>query len=350
MSRSAKDQITQQLTRLTPHRRVGHNIFICCPFPEHKDSTPSFSVFVGRVSGTSNSMPLGFGYCWGCGKKADWKTIAELLNLDARLNGAIYAETLSESQKDLLLPKRLTKESLLAKSNCEGEYPIETKIWRTIPRSLLKDMGCFYTDKITIVTDEDGKPVGRKTRRILMLPCYVQGNLVGGVRANLKKVSGQNSYFNSPGNWVLTKGYFGLDYSHRKFDLDMPIIVGEGSRDALTWIRDEYPATAILGSKVFSKEKARILVSLGRPIIPFFDGDAAGIKANNLVCNTLKEVLGNRYSDRVFPYLTVKRAMRVLGLDRNEVRELEIDPANLPPEMHKDFLRFYKKVWRRNQK
>jgi hypothetical protein len=178
----------------------------------------------------------------------------------------------------------------------------------------------------------------------------VQGNLVGGVRANLKKVSGQNSYFNSPGNWVLTKGYFGLDYSHRKFDLDMPIIVGEGSRDALTWIRDEYPATAILGSKVFSKEKARILVSLGRPIIPFFDGDAAGIKANNLVCNTLKEVLGNRYSDRVFPYLTVKRAMRVLGLDRNEVRELEIDPANLPPEMHKDFLRFYKKVWRRNQK
>ena len=345
MSRSAKDQITQQLTRFK-HTRVGHNIFICCPFPEHKDSTPSFSVYVGRVSGTANSMPLGFGYCWGCGRKADWKKIAELLNLDARLNGDIYAETLSESQKDLLLPKRLTMDSLLLKSRCEGEHPIELREWRTIPRKLLSDIGCFYTDKLNIVTDENDEVTDIKRHRILFLPCFVKGNLVGGVRANLRKVAGKNSYYNTPGNWVLTKGYFCFDYSHNNFDKTMPIIVGEGSRDALSWVRDGYPAVAILGSKVFSKEKARLLVSLGRPIIPFFDGDGAGIKASNLVCDTLKEVLGDRYADRVKPYNTVRRAMRILGKDRSEVEEMEIDPANLPPEMRKDFIRFYNKFWK----
>lgn len=341
MSRSAKDQIIQQLTKFT-HTRMSNNIFICCPFPEHKDGTPSFSVYVGRVGG---SVPLGFGYCWGCGRKGSWKDIAKMLNLDARLNGDIYAETLSEAQKDLLLPKKLTMDNLLLNSRCEGILPIETKIWRTIPKQLLKDLGCFYTDKLTLVTDDEGIPTEIKRRRVLYLPCYVNGNLVGGVRANLRKVDGMNSYYNSPGSWVKTKGYFGFDYSNKNFDRTMPMIVGEGSRDSLTWIRDGYPAVAILGSKTFSKEKARLLVNTGRPIIPFFDGDAAGIKANNLVCETLREVLGDRYEDRVRAYPTIRRAMKVLDLSRDEVEDMSIDPANLPDELRKDFLKFYNRVW-----
>jgi DNA primase len=124
----------------------------------------------------------------------------------------------------------------------------------------------------------------------------------------------------------------------------MPIITVEGPRDALVWIRDSFPSTAILGSKVFSKEKARILSNLGRPIILFFDGDLAGIQATNLVSSTLKEVLGSSYSSRVFIYKLVQRAMKILDLTKEEVLDLKLDPANLPDEVRRDFIKFYKRV------
>lgn len=332
---SANQQIIQQLKRFT-HRDMGKNIFICCPFPEHKDNTPSFSVFVGRAG----TLPLGTGYCWGCGRSASWREVADMLNLDATLSGSIYAEGITQSTRDLMLPRKMDTNVLLSDLSCEGILPIETKVWREIPKSLLKDMGCFYSDYVNLEY--------MIQKRVLILPCYVDGNLVGGLRADLRKREGKNSYINSPGSWVLSKGYFGLDYSNKKFDRTMPIILTEGSRDALSWIRDGYPAVAMLGSKTFSKEKARLLAATRRPIIPFLDGDKAGIQASNLVCSVLKEVLGMHYQDFVFPYRTVKRAMKVLGLERKEVIDLAIDPANMPDEIRENFLNFYNRVWEMN--
>lgn len=335
---SAQQQIRNILKRMK-HRDMGKNIFICCPFPEHKDNTPSFSVYVGRSG--SGSVPVGTGYCWGCGKSASWGEVATLLNVDSTLNGSIHVQGISQATRDAMLPRKLTTDILLKDLSCEGQLPIETRVWRGIPKSLLKDMGCFYSDYVNL--DYMIK------KRVLILPCYVDGMLVGGLRADLRKREGKNSYINSPGSWVLHKGYFGLDYSNKKFDPTMPIIVTEGSRDALSWIRDGYPSTAILGSKTFSKEKARQLVRTRRPIIPFLDGDKAGIQAANLVCNTLKEVLGKNYEDFVFPYNTVRRTMKVMGLERKEAIELEVDPANMPDELRDNFIRFYKKVWRLNK-
>lgn len=338
MSQSAKDQIIQQLTKLPLARKVGHNIFIRCPFPEHQDRTPSFSVYVGRVG--ANTLPLGTGFCWGCGQSGDWKKVAKLLKLDPTLNGAIHAELVSGTVKEALLPKKLTMPLLLGDLMCEGVLPIETENWRGIPKKLLKDVGCFYTDRVI-------KELGIK-KRMLLLPCYVNGKLVGGLTARLRKIDNMNTYINSPGRWVLSKGYFCFDYSHENFESTMPIILTEGSRDTLSWVRDGYPATAILGSKVFSKEKARILVNLRRPIIPFMDGDKAGIEAHNLICETLKEVMGDRYKMWVFPYRLVKRAQKLLEIDRpTEVYEMGLDPANLTPELKTDFIRHYNKVWDR---
>lgn len=332
---SAKEQIAQQLRRLD-HRVTDKNIFIKCPFPEHRDNTPSFSVYVGRTG--SNNIPLGTGYCWGCGRSADWAQVAKLLSLDPTLNGAIFAEGISSTMRESLLPKKLTMKMLMNDMNCEGVFPIDIKVWRGVPRSLLKDMGCFFSDRINQKT--------LRKRRVLVIPCHVNNVLVGGLVANIKKIENFNSYFNSPGSWVLRKGYVGFDYSHKRFENDMPMIVVEGSRDALFWIRDGYPACAILGSKVFSQDKARILTNTRRPIIPFFDGDVAGIKANNLVCDNLKEVLGINYKTFVKPYPLVKRAMKLLGLERKEVIDMKLDPANLPDAIREDFLKHYNRVWR----
>lgn len=329
MAESIREEIIRKLSHLE-NRKTGNNVFIKCPY--HKDSTPSFSIYVGRPGST----PLGFGYCWGCGKKASWQEICDKLRIDSKLNGAVYAEALTQSARDMLLPRKLTLDIVLADLKCEGQLPIETHTWREIPKRLLKDMGCFYSDKVNLET--------MSRRRVLILPCYVEGQLVGAVRANLRKIDDLNTYYNSPGAWVLHRGYFGLEFSHKNFDRDMPIIVGEGPRDALSWIRDRYPATAILGSKTFSIEKARKLVNTRRKIIPFFDGDKAGIQASNLVTETFKELLGDMYSDFVFPYRTVRRAMKVFDCTRQEAIDMEIDPASMPDEIRADFLKHYKRV------
>lgn len=333
-SSSISQQIRAQLSRLEKVKDNGKNILICCPFPDHNDRTPSFSIYVGRYS--KGGLPLGTGYCWGCGRSANWSEIAKLLRLDATLSGSISFEGVTQDTRESLLPKKLTLATLMKDMKCEGKLPIETRIWRGIPKTLLKDMGCFYTDYV----NEDLMI----RQRGLFIPCYVDGRLVGAVRAKLRKNVGDLGYINSPGNWSKSRGYLGFDYSHKNFEIDMPIIVVEGPRDSMAWIRDGFPCTAILGSKAFSKEKARYLVNTGRPIILFFDGDDAGIKATNLIVSILKEVLGARYKSRVYVYRLVTRAMKILDLDKKEVMTLKLDPANLPDEMRKDFIRFYKKV------
>ena len=334
MTDSVSSQIRTQLLRLNKVKDQGRNIFICCPFPDHPDNSPSFSVYVGRYS--KGGLPLGTGYCWGCGRTANWTEIAEMLNLNATLNGTVQAESISQDMKDNLLPRKLTLAMVMKDMKCEGKLPIETRKWRDIPKDLLKDMGCFYTDYVNL--DLEIK------ERSLFLPCHVDGRLTGAIRAKLRKKEGSLSYINSPGSWSKNKGYFAFDYSHKTFDGDMPMIVVEGPRDAMVWVRDAYPATAILGSKVFSKEKARLLVNLGRPIILFFDGDMAGIQATNLVSSTLKEVLGNKYQSRVFIYKLVQRAMKILDLSKEDVLDLKLDPASLPDEVRRDFIKFYKRV------
>lgn len=335
MSESVSNQIRNQLLRLDKVRDQGRNIFICCPFPDHNDSNPSFSIYVGRYS--KGGLPLGYGFCWGCGATASWAEIAQMLNMNATLNGVVTVEKINHDVRDAILPRKLNINMILKDMDCSGKLPIETRKWRDIPKDLLKDMGCFYTDYFNLEY--------QIKERSLVLPCHVDGQLVGAIRAKLRKKEGSLSYINSPGRWSKHKGYFGFDYSHKKFKSTLPMITVEGPRDALVWIRDGFPATSILGSKSFSKEKARVLINTGRPIILFFDGDVAGIAATNLVASTLKEVLGARYKSQVFTYRLVSRAMKILDLTKQEVVDLKLDPASLPDEIKRDFIKFYKRIY-----
>lgn len=334
MSSADRLSIIRQLSRLN-HRLAGDNVLICCPSPEHNDSTPSCSVYIGRPS---QRRPLGYAYCWGCGWQGNWTNLCTLLNMK-ELSGDIEVEKISKYTKDQLLPSNVTLKSLMRDMNCKGKNPIEVRTWRGISRDILKAMGCFYSDF--------SKPDSDFTSRVLFMPCKVEGNYVGAIKASLKKIEGRNSYFNSPGKWSLTMGYFGYDYSHQHFAKDMPVILVEGPRDALSLIQLGYPAVSILGSKSFGKEKAMLLLKMKRKIFIFMDGDKAGVSATNLVANVYKELLGDNFKSKVSAYLPIKRAMLLKGITKEDASKLAIDPASMSKEFEEDFIKSYNRFMKR---
>lgn len=322
---NVKDLIIDELMRLPKKRVMRSNIAICCPF--HDDKSPSFYI---NTDETNRNVPLGYGHCFSesCPKKsANWNEIAEKLGLktikvrksDGKFNEE-YVRPINDNMRNSLLGKTtLTMESIEKEFHCNLALPIEKDdVWRNMPGNLLRKIGC------TVAVD-------KFDNKCLIIPVWVEGDLVGAVKAMWTKPESKKllSYVNLRGEWIREKGLFPYDYVEKmikKRGLDYVVLV-EGQRDALRLITLGIPALAILGTKNWSKQKRNLVLSLPvDKVVVMMDADAAGIAASNTV---MKDLKGRTHR------IQVKLAEIQKNLEKKKGRALgeNLDPGNCPEKI-----------------
>lgn len=279
-----RDFVLQQLQRLDPRwglKVQGKLAWIrCCFHGNGQESTPSLAVNVERNVTAKGTFEIGSARCHACGKFLPrWGFLAQALRLTAdggemdSVDGPIFGAAFDKA----LMQDEHENGHVPDMSNMLPWNPDEN--WRTVKGKLLVRVGAKLMFNEVIQREQ------------LYLPCYVNGEHIGGVRANLKKM-GKRNYFNTDGPWTRDLALYPYDYvkrmiRKRRLKTVVPV---EGARDALKAIQYGIPALGILGTGNWSEEKAELLLSLGvKRVITAFDPDKAGKKATARVYSSLKD-------------------------------------------------------------
>lgn len=233
--------------------------WICCPFHTKNgqlENTPSFVINLSSNGGHKQ----GSGHCFGCGKNANWKEIANAIGISGNIDfDPVEKNTVDTTQK--IIDNAIIKWD-------------SNKKWRGISGKLLSKLKC--------------KSITKNGKDWIYIPCFQNGENVGYINGLVnrpsKKVLG---YINSPGKWV-SKTLFCFDYA-KQFDTDWVVVV-EGPRDCLNLLQYGVPAVAILGCSNLTKVKVELLLSNWSKIICGFDPDSAG----DLASEKLQKLVGNR--------------------------------------------------------
>lgn len=236
--------------------------FIRCPFHRKNgllERTPSFIINLTNCARGKQ----GSGYCFGCGKHADWKEIAKALDIAGNIDFDPTIEATSNSSSS----------RHKASTNPFLDWP-EDKKWRGISGKLLHKLHCkMYTSnsidwiRIPVMQNKEQK-----------------GYIDGRVFRKSKNVLG---YLNSPGDWTHTT-LFGFDYA-KSLKKDFVVMV-EGPRDCLNLLQYGIPAVAILGCSNINKIKVELVLANWSKVICGFDPDSAG----DIASEKLKKYVGNR--------------------------------------------------------
>ena len=293
-----------------------------CPFhllsDGSREKTPSF--FINLVDLAPYRQ--GSGHCFGCGRNVrDFHVI-----LDPSQEGR--TKEISDDDGDLFLQPIHTPHlhDLLFGSDAPV-YDLRAAMpwspaesWRTISGPLMQAVGA--------------KMIFEPDFKILMayLPCLINGEHVGGVRARLEKRDGAPSYYNVKGGWTAQQGLFPYDYvkrliKRRNLKTVVPV---EGPRDALRGLMFGIPTLAILGSQNWSENKAELLFNLGiKRVITAFDPDEAGLRATQKVYASFN---GELQVQRFNFETQVAAFQSKTGIALTE----SVDPGNMPPWIAKN--------------
>lgn len=246
-----------------PQIKTDGCVWIKCPFHGGGHERTASC----RINLQKGKYPIGYWYCYGCGKHGLWNDLAQAIS-------GLSLMTEREVKDQKLLMTKLTPQqraALYEEKECEDinfssmiDWPIKD-IWRGINGKLIHDIGGkLYYNKQTKLNQ-------------LFLPCYQNKELKGGIRCVLHREQGQKGYFNTAGPWV-KKALFPYDYVKSIYkERGGFIALVEGPRDALNMLQYGFPALAILGSHNWSQFKTDLVLLLNPSKIIFaFDNDEAG--------------------------------------------------------------------------
>lgn len=318
-----KDMILNELNRIPDIKRTSKNMVMLCPY--HEENTPSFNI---NIDETNRRVPVGHGYCLGCGASKSWNEIANTLGLKKIKKGEIQKENSVRKADPRIKSSLLGKDEeltyrqlakMLEVKKLEKMY--ETEKWRGFSGRLL--------NKIKAKTGEDN--FGNKC---LILPVIVDGKIRGGIKALWEKPANKKipKYLNMKGEWSRNYGLF--LYDHAKYLMENKnrpyVFIVEGPRDALRLAKKGIPAVAILGTKSWSERKRNLIVELNAELVVIMmDADQAGIDATNLL-----------YSD-------MKRKVNLEVIKTNAIKKKyklkELDPGGCPTEILNKIIRHVEK-------
>lgn len=241
-----------------------------------REKTPSFIVNLQR----NGKFAAGTGRCFGCGR---FVRQFEAIIDPSKEN---LADSLKDDDEDDFVQPLYndTVDAVL-----HDEDPDELSIPNALPWNRNDDWRSIRGQLMYLI---DAKMIFEEEFETIMayLPCMVEGNHVGGIKARLEK-KGKFNYVNTPGDWVKELGLFPYDFTVKfmeKYKLSTVVLV-EGPRDALRCLQMGIPAMAILGSQNWSENKAELVTNLNpKRVITAMDGDKAGRRATLKVYESLK--------------------------------------------------------------
>ena len=251
--------VISELTRYTGKSLTGlSRVLIKCPF--HADDTPSLAVTLRSLK-----YPEGSFFCFACGAKSSthggWNGLAQKLGLQ-QTDGSLYLKEWSGDKvetKPYLATQSRTLEDLFEEWDMQNPSTPK-KSWRSIEAKTLKLVGAYY--------GKDGWGA-----EAIALPLWINGEVVGGIKALYNSASGGRKYFNSKGNWSKEFGLYPLHLKKRW----KRVVLVEGPRDALAVIQAGLPALAILGTQSWTSAKRDLLLAMGvERILEALDSDKAG--------------------------------------------------------------------------
>ena len=272
-------------------------LHICCPW--HADRSPSFGINIG-----DSRYRLGSGNCWGCGKKASWKMIAEKFGL----------KKLQQSQIDAGRQLNFTSNSWASEAKIENRVGAHNLIlpimgtWRSIRMRTLN-----LVNAVEVVDPN-------QEIKFVFLPVIYDDELVGGVKCYSPE-DRTLKYVNTEGTWS-KKYMFPVPAIEEMLDTGKykAVAVVEGARDALKWIQSGIPALANNGGPtVWSKSKCNFLLSLGVDIVLALDGDPTGVILTKLMKTDLRAGGGR---------------VKVINMTKwSKAAGQKVDPGNAPREL-----------------
>lgn len=329
---SAEETILRELSRLSGQIRTQQKsgkLWISCPLGTHSDSKPSFGINL-----TAEQRPVGTWYCFGCGKGGSWNGLAQILGL-AKIrvskDGSVdrwntKGDTRASNVMRYQPPATYSSVDEMARENWRKLQPLPgfpEPVWRGIEVQVLDRIGaqCYFD------------PIARS--HVVVLPVWVGRELVGGIKALWEKSDNpdEQSYITTGGPWVKETGLFGFD----DCKAGEPFVLVEGPRDRLRLLQEGIPSMAILGALQWDTAKSNLVASKNpRKVLCFFDGDAAGDTALDLVMSSLDAIgVASDFVDAVD--LTARAAM-VAGYDTQDedwdlaLKKHKVDPANCSVE------------------
>lgn len=308
------EQIRHLLDQLRPPQldEMDDKFRLQCPFPDHRDSTPSFYI----------SRRLGAYHCFGCRRHGSLKRMAQELNLT--LPDSDETDITGDETDHWVFAAQDFDPELLdgAADLAIGGVPLVIEVprllrplpqharWRRLPAKLLAALGArlWYDDTIP----------GCEIERI-WFPVQQERVLAGWFARVLSRRDHQHhphkntipKYRNNDSQRT-KQLLFPYDYVRTRFARRRTVAVVEGQVDALTLIQADIPALAIFGTNNWSKYKEGLLAGAGfTNVIVAMDGDKPGRKLQVELVPQLRHNF-----DRVFDFRVPHHH----------------DPASMPPE------------------
>lgn len=287
-------------------RRIGRNLFACCPF--HKEKTPSFAVSPGK-----NTYR-----CYGCGARGDaieWMRNKHRMSFHdavahlASVCGLSLPVAEQDEPEDKAQRKRLAslyqalKEASriftrgLSKSASARAY-LESK--RGLRADTIERFGLgvvakgvveLMADSVSrealiksgLAVERDSGEIFDRFRHRIMFPIHNErGNLIGFAgRSMIEKPDKTPKYINCPETEIFYKGreLYALHLAKPSIRSSGIAVIVEGYFDVVSLHQaGEERAVAPMGTALTNQQARRLLVHADT-IIFVFDGDAAGRKA-----------------------------------------------------------------------
>lgn len=315
LSAAAVQHIQGELRKLDATGRVlrqGGRTFVKCPF--HNEKTPSCI-----VTTQTGKFEVGSFKCLGCGEAGGWNQLAEAMNL-APVGDDVVAKTVQEYDTkfyDSMLQERyVSYKGLLDDLEVAGPEPVEENTqWRTLPGNFLNSVKACRVK---------GSGWKNKGEPYLFLPNYMNGELVGAVRAVMVD-SGDKSvvkYKNSSGPWSRGKGLYPYDPVARSLDKFQQeygfrgLALVEGARDSLCLNCEGIPTLGLLGTQSWCAAKMDNIWDLEPDfVLVCMDGDRSGREAEEKIWEEIRKLA----------------PCRKMNLTRyNKEAGYEVDPGNAP--------------------
>ncbi|HND84636.1 MAG TPA: DNA primase [Pseudobdellovibrionaceae bacterium] len=309
------NNLVEIISQHTQLRQTGNGLMGRCPFPDHPEKTPSFSV---------SDLKQVY-HCFGCHKKGNVFTFLQTFNgmsfpeaieyLANRAGIVIPADEQSRDASSNADPQREKKKKILALNALARDYfraRLQNAGTKTTEREYTQKRGLknetleefqigfagsewdglaqrFNSKQVSLALAEEARLVKARPssqgyydvfRDRLIFPILSPLGDVLGFGGRVVG-AGEPKYLNSPETPVFTKGrvLYGLYHTAKYIRSEDYALVVEGYMDLVSLYQSGIRAVVASMGTALTPDQAKLIKRCTRNVVVLFDGDQAGIEA-----------------------------------------------------------------------